>query len=393
MTKTFNKCELIITYSVLLILSIIIFWVLWLTFNYAWLLVIIIPIVICIYFQARLLTEWDSVTWKILRFCSTWYVKYFGDSCGYYIIFLPEVTGVAVAAFIFGFVISMIISPVTYWKYSSNNSAQLSLLSERSTGLTSVLVHSDPDTDHGDFSQNDCSNITNPHLTKFDYDLNIAVFGENKNTVAEELKGKLYGKKKFPDFLYKKHNTMVDVVEKAYNDLLKKYSRDYSIDTERLKKISRKYKEYVGCGELISMYHGASAAAKGNFDFDSKAFARSVTLNDAVAAYKDFFILVQGVKYYPLACCDSYMLFCYHDNGGRKYKLIYNCSDYQSEVIIQKNELAYYNMFFEGKYIDYTEKTTLAPGPDFMKRYTYYANALGYLNDSLEKDLTTYFNI
>lgn len=386
-----NKLDILITYAILLVISLCIFIALWYLFELAWLIVAVYPIIIMIYFQSLLLVDWGSATWKILRFCSAWYVRYFGDSCGYYIIFLPEVTGAAAVCFIIGFLASMIISPIIYLKHS------LFFKIERNNEnrFKSLLIVSRPDIlpyEIDGFS-NDFSSVTNPNLTKFDFDLNFAVFGENKNITTEELKFKLYPKKKYPNFLFKKHNIIVEKIQKAYQELLQKYPQIFSIDTKLLEKVSKKYKEYVDCRELIEMYHGASAAAKGNFNFDGKAFAQSMTLKEAVSTYAKMFISVDGVKYYPLIFSKPYMLFCYHDNGCRKYKLIYSCSDYQSEVIIQKNELQYYDTFFKDKYVDHTEKTILAPGPDFMKRFTYYSNALGCLNASLENDLTKYFNL
>lgn len=118
MTINANKLEMLITYAILFVISLCIFIALWYLFGLAWLLVIIYPIVIMIYFQSLLLVDWDSITWKILRFCSAWYVRYFGDSFGYYIIFLPEVTGVAVVCSVIGFLASMIISPIIYLKHS-----------------------------------------------------------------------------------------------------------------------------------------------------------------------------------------------------------------------------------------------------------------------------------
>lgn len=241
-------------------------------------------------------------------------------------------------------------------------------------------------------NQNDYSGVTNPHLTKFDFDLNMAVFGENKNITAQELKLQ-YPKKKSPNFLHKKYNLMCESVTNAYNDLLKTCTSDFSVDSSMLSEVGRSYREFVDCGYWIETYQRANHAAKGNFSFDAKDFAKSVTLKDAVSKYRESFITVGGVNYYPIAHCNSYMLFCYHDNGDRKYKLIYKCPDYQSEVIIQKNELAYYNKFFEGKYEAHTRMSPWVVGADFMKRYTYYSNALGELTESLEKNLTTHFNL
>lgn len=90
--------------------------------------------------------------------------------------------------------------------------------------------------------------------------------------------------------------------------MLQKYPQIFSIDTKQLEKVSKKYKEYVECSELIEMYHTASAATKGNFNFDGKAFAQSMTLKEAVSIYAKMFISVDGVKYYPLIFSKPYML-------------------------------------------------------------------------------------
>ena len=119
--KTKVYLNLILTFVAIAILTLIVFLALRPLFNSVLVLVIAFLSISCICFQSASLVDWDSPSWRIIDFCSGWYIRCMGPTFGYAVLFFFHVTGVALVCFVISFVVTMIISPITYLVYKFRN--------------------------------------------------------------------------------------------------------------------------------------------------------------------------------------------------------------------------------------------------------------------------------
>ena len=106
--------EPIVTFVIIAALSILIYITTTQIFNSFWVLVISFYALLCFYYQAKSLVDMDSPTWRVIKFCSSWYIKHIGDTFGYLVIFFIHVTYIAATCVVISFVVTLIISPLSF---------------------------------------------------------------------------------------------------------------------------------------------------------------------------------------------------------------------------------------------------------------------------------------
>ncbi len=111
--------EPIVTFVIIAAVSILIYFATVPIFNSFWVLVISFYALLCFYYQAKSLVDMDSPTWRVIKFCSYWYIKHIGDTIGYLVIFFVHVTYIAATCFIISFVVTLIISPFSFLVYEN----------------------------------------------------------------------------------------------------------------------------------------------------------------------------------------------------------------------------------------------------------------------------------